>query len=290
MVAIALVFLKKSNSFGTINVYLLRKVKNKFMNRIFLISILLLSLKSVSQNTAFQAGENLTFTAAYNMSGLMTDLAEIKMQTSAVKTSKTTLWRLKCTATTYSKWDNFFKIRDIYESYVSPKTLTPYLYQRDIDEGGHYKFVKYTFSHKTNTVKSLRRQKSKNFKSGFWDRNNTVKISAGTNDIVTTIYKIRTLDIHKAPKGSSDTFTILFDNEETKLTLTLLGKETIKTAIGTKECYKIGIRINNSDVLKGNSNILWLTADANKIPVLAKFNVAVGAGELKIKSASGLKN
>ena len=46
-----------------------------------------------------------------------------------------------------------------------------------------------------------------------------------------------------------------------------------------------------SDVLKGsNSNFLWLTADENKIPVFAKFKVAVGNGELKIKSATGLKN
>jgi hypothetical protein len=33
-----------------------------------------------------------------------------------------------------------------------------------------------------------------------------------------------------------------------------------------------------------------LTADENKIPVLARFKIAVGSGELKIKSAAGLKN
>ena len=183
---------------------------------------------------AFQAGENLIFTASYNMSGLMTDLAQVTMQTSEIKTSKSTLLKLKCTAKTYSKWDNFFKIRDLYESYVSAKTLTPFLYQRDIDEGGHYKFVKYNFNHKTNTVKSLRRQKSKNFESGFWDRNATVKINPGTKDLVTTIYHIRNLDIHKASIGDSDTFTVLFDNKETKITMTLLEIETISTKLGSK--------------------------------------------------------
>jgi hypothetical protein len=208
-----------------------------------------------------------------------------------VNTSKATLLRLKCTATTYSKWDNFFKIRDIYESYVNPKSLAPYLYQRDIDEGGHYKFVKYNFDYKTNTVKSLRRQKSDNFKSGFWDRNDIIKFNSGTKDLVSTIYHIRTLDIYKASVGSIDSFTILFDNTETEITLTYLGKETINTNIGNKECYKLAINVRNSDVLKGsNANILWLTADDNKIPVFAKFKVAVGNGELKIKSVSGLKN
>ncbi len=263
----------------------------EFMKKIITLLLLTLSATTFAQNNAFQAGEKLSFTAAYNMSGLLTDLAEVRMETSEVKTSKATLLRLKCTATTYSKWDNFFKIRDIYESYVNPKTLTPYLYQRDIDEGGHYKFVKYTFNHKTNTVKSLRRQKSKNFASGFWDRNEEVKINSGTKDLVTTIYHIRNLDIHKAPIGATDSFTVLFDNEETKISFTLLGKETISTNIGNKECYKLAIRIHGSDVLKGNNaNLLWLTADENKIPVYAKFRVAVGSGELKIKSATGLKN
>ena len=261
------------------------------MKRFFLLLLLTISISAFAQNNAFQAGEKLSFTASYNMSGLLTDLAEVRMETSEVKTSKATLLRLKCTATTYSKWDNFFKIRDIYESYVNPKTLTPYLYQRDISEGGHYKFVKYTFNHRTNTVKSLRRQKSKNFESGFWDRNNEVKINSGTKDLVTTIYHIRNLDINKAPVGATDSFTVLFDNKETKISFTLLGKENINTNIGSKECYKLAISINGSDVLKGkNANILWLTADENKIPVFAKFRVNVGSGELKIKSATGLKN
>ena len=73
---------------------------------------LIISSLCYSQNNAVSSNEKLTFTAAYNMSGLMTDLAEVTMETSPVKTSKATLLKLKCTATTYSKWDNFFKIVD----------------------------------------------------------------------------------------------------------------------------------------------------------------------------------
>ncbi|MEJ6792939.1 MAG: DUF3108 domain-containing protein [Lacinutrix sp.] len=260
------------------------------MKHLFLLLTLCFSLLINAQNNAFKAGESLTFTAGYKMSGLMTDFAQVTMETSEIKTSSSTLLRLKCKATTYSKWDNFFKIRDLYESYVNPNTLTPYLYKRDIDEGGHYKFVKYNFNHKTKTVKSLIRKKSKNFESGFWDRNATVKISYNTKDIVTTIYHLRSLDIKKAKIGDSDTFTVLFDAKETKFRFTYIAKETIKTAIGTKECYKLRINLTNSDALKGNDNFLWLTADENRVPVYAKFKVAVGSGELRIKSATGLKN
>lgn len=256
-----------------------------------LLTLLALTFSFGQDNKAFQAGEKLTFTAAYNMSGILTDLAEVKMETSEMKTSSSTLLHLKCTATTYTNFDSFFKIRDLYESYVNPRTITPYLYNREINEGGYYKYVKYKYNHKTNLVESLIRKKTKNNASGFWDQNENVKINSGTRDIVATIYKIRTLDIKKAPVGASDTFTVLFDNKQTKFSFKLLAKETINTAIGKKECYKLAISVAGSDVLKGNnSNLLWLTADENKVPVYAKFKIAVGSGELKIKSATGLKN
>ena len=238
-----------------------------------------------SQNDAVGYNETLVYTASYNMSGILNDIAEIKMETSPVKTSKATLLQLKCTAVTYSKWDNFFKIRDLYESYVSPKSLLPYLYKRDISEGGLYKYMKYTFSHKTQTVKSQMKKKN------GYEENTNVSIGSNTKDIVSTLYSIRLIDYSTMSIGTVKTFTIIFDNKEMKGQFKYLGKETISTALGKKSCYKLALGSRSTDTLKGtNSNFLWLTADANKIIVYGKFNIPVGTGELRIKSASGLKN
>lgn len=259
------------------------------MFKYFFILSLFVASVGYSQNTAVSMNESLKFTAAYNMSGIMTDLAEVTMETSLVKTSKVTLLRLKTTATTYSKWDNFFKIRDLYESYVSPKTLTPYLHKRDINEGGYYKAMQYKFKNKTNTVESIKKKRRGD--GTIWEEKKSINIGSSTNDIVTTIYKMRNLNLEQATTGKSFPLTVIFDNKEFKISVVYLGTETINTAIGKKTCYKLGISVNNSSVLKGsNDNLLWLTADANKVPVYAKFKIAVGNGELKIKSATGLKN
>ncbi|MDG1729761.1 MAG: DUF3108 domain-containing protein [Algibacter sp.] len=251
------------------------------MIRISFLLLFLISISLNAQNNAVGAGEKLTYTASYNMSGILTDLAEVTMETSAVKTSKATLLRLKCKATTYSKWDSFFKIRDLYESYVNPNTLKPYLYNRDINEGGYYKNVKYTFSHKTKTVKTVQKKKS------GWEQKKTVSIGSDTKDIISTLYTIRTFDFNNLSSGTNKIFTILFDREEVKARVTYLGKETISTALGRKACYKIALGSASSNTVSGT---LWLTADENKIPVYGKFKIPVGTGELKIKSASGLKN
>ncbi|WP_418511536.1 DUF3108 domain-containing protein [Corallibacter sp.] len=264
-------------------------LNEKNMRLITTLMLLFVTVFTQAQNSAVGNSEKLTYTASYNMSGILTDLAEVTMQTSEVKTSSATLLRLKCTATTYSKWDSFFKIRDLYESYVSPKTLTPYLYKRDINEGGYYKFMQYKYSHKTGTVKSLKRKKRKDGK--FWEENKTIKVGSTTRDLVSTLYKLRTLDFSSYATGTTKSFTVIFDNEENTVNFRYLGTETINTSIGEKNCYKLAISLSNNDVLKGsNDNLIWLTADSNKIPVYAKFKIPVGNGELKIKSATGLKN
>lgn len=255
------------------------------MMRIKFLVLFLFTLTLTAQNNAIAAGEKLTYTASYNMSGILTDLAQVTMETSAVKTSKATLLRLKCSAATYSKWDNFFKIRDLYESYVNPKTLRPYLYNRNINEGSYFKKMKYSFSHKNKTVKSIQTKKNN------YVENTNVNIGTGTKDIVSTLYTLRIFDYATMSKGENKTFTIIFDRKEVKGQITYLGKETIPTALGKKACYKLAIGSNQPDVLQGkNSNFLWLTADENKIPVYGKFKIPVGNGELKIKSATGLKN
>ncbi|GGH43314.1 hypothetical protein IA57_11040 [Mangrovimonas yunxiaonensis] len=256
---------------------------------IALFALMLCLLSAKAQNTAVGPSEKLVYTATYNMSGILNELAQVTMETSAVKTSKATLLRLKCTAATYSKWDSFFKIRDLYESYVSPVSLKPFLYKREINEGGYYKYMKYTFKHSSGQVKSQKKKKRSN--GTIWEENKNVSISSNTNDLVTTLYKLRNVDFSNLTKGQSKTFKVIFDNETHTVNFKYLGTETIPSALGTKTCYKLAITISNNNVLKGShENLLWLTADANKIPLYAKFKIAVGNGELKIKSASGLKH
>lgn len=259
------------------------------MKKVLTLFVLLLCLTANSQNTAIGDSEKLVYSATYNMSGILNELAQVTMETSTVKTSKTTLLRLKCTAATYSKWDSFFKIRDLYESYVSPISLTPYLHIREINEGGYYKYMKYTFKHSSGYVKSLKKKKRRD--GTIWEENKKVFTSNGTNDLVTTLYKLRTIDFSNLSIGQSKSFKVIFDNEEHIVHFKYLGTENINSAIGSKTCYKLAISISNNNVLKGsNDNLLWLSADENKIPIYAKFKIAVGNGELKIKSASGLKN
>ncbi|MEL4309057.1 DUF3108 domain-containing protein [Joostella sp. CR20] len=235
------------------------------------------------QNTTIKPDEKLTYVASYNMGGLLTNIAQVTMETETVTTSKSTLLHLRCKAVTYSKWDSFFRIRDVYESYVNPSTLKPLLYKRDIDEGGYIKQIKYTFNYAKGTAKSvLNKRKIK-------DQTTTLKIGANTSDVVSTIYQLRNFNFSSMQTGEVKNFTILFDNKETTVSVKLLGTEDITTdVLGKKKCYKLSIAAKTNALRGKDENLIWLTADAKKIPTQMKFNIPVGTGQLKLTSASGI--
>ncbi len=236
---------------------------------------------TIAKSQTIKAGEKLVFAGSYNMSGLMTQLAQVTMSTENVTTAKNTYLHLSCELSTYTKWDSFFKIRDIYESYVNPTTLKPSLYKRSIDEGGYTKKEKYVI--KNNVVNSTSKKRKKP------ETQKTFSIGNSTQDVISLFYKVRTMDLSKFKEGQTVSLMIVFDEKQIPVTLKYMGKETVNAGnLGKKECYKLSIGAK-TDALKGkDKNLIWLTADAKKVPALLKFSIPVGTGQLALTSASGI--
>ena len=245
------------------------------MKKLLLILILVSQWLASAQKSSIPVGEQFTYTASYNMAGLMTQLAQVTLSTEVVSTSTKNLLHLSCEAATYSKWDSFFKIRDSYESYVDPVSLKPSLYKRDIFEGGFTKKEKYKFHKTGKSIESTVQKKKKP------ETKSTVAIKPVTQDIVSLIYKLRTVNFAQQSKGQITRFSVIFDEEELGVAVKYLGTERINAGIlGEKMCYKLSIGAQTS-VLRGtDKNLIWLTADAKKIPCLIRFSIPVGTGQL----------
>lgn len=244
---------------------------------ILILVILFISGVSYAQNIN---NEKLVFVGSYNMSGLMTQFAQITIQSQPVKTSKNTYLHCSVAATTFSKWDSFFKIRDLYESYIDPVTYKPSLYKRNILEGSYRKTEKYVFSNGKVASTSSTMGKAE-VKSSF-------TIGASSNDIVTTVFRLRKMDFSKFRPNQMVSFNIVFDNKEYPASVKYLGKETLKNLgnLGTKECYKLSVGANTSALRGKDRNLLWITADAKRIPVFIQFSIPVGTGQVKLTSAT----
>ena len=89
--------------------------------------------------------------------------------------------------------------------------------------------------------------------------------------------------------GQMKTFVVVFDEKEMTASAKLMGKETINAGnLGKKECFKISIGAKTQALKGTDKNIIWLTADAKKVPALIKFSIPVGTGQLTLTNATGL--
>jgi len=248
------------------------------MKKLLLILILLSAWFATAQKSSIPGGEQLVYAASYNMAGLMTQLAQVTLSTEMGSTATKKLRHLSFEAATYSKWDSFFKIRDSYETYVDPVSLKPSLFKRDIFEGGYTKKEKYLYQKDGKSIASVVSIKRKpEVKSVF-------SIKPGTQDIVSLIYKLRTVDFAHQNKQQITRFTAVFDEKEVGVSVKYLGTERINAGVlGEKLCYKISIGAQTNALRGTDKNIIWLTADARKIPCLIRFSIPVGTGQLLLK-------
>jgi len=184
-----------------------------------------------------KSNEKLVYAASYNMSGLMTQLAQVTMNVETVKTTKKTFLHLSLEAETFSKWDAFFKIRDRYESYVDPVTLKSNMYKRSIYEGGYTKTEKYIFSPDGRTINSTSKKRNKP------ETKKNVSIGSSTQDIISMIYKLRTFNFSKFKPGQTISFMVVFDEKEYPVYVKYMGLEAVSAGnIGKKECLKFQLR------------------------------------------------
>ncbi len=227
-------------------------------------------------------GETLVFAASYEISGLMTNIAQVTMRTENISTSKNTFLHLIVEAETYAKWDSFFKVRDLYESYVNPTNLKPSMYKRNVLEGKYTKTEKYIFNPDEKTVNSTSRRKTRPEVKKTFTKN------VQSIDVVTLIYKIRSVDFSKLKPGQTISYSIVFDEKEYPVSIKLMGKEFVSAGnLGKKECYKLSIGAK-TNILKGNDkNLIWLSTD-KKIPCQVKFSIPVGLGQLTLSKANGI--
>jgi len=261
------------------------------MKRSILTIVIILSLSTFCEaqkviNTSFKSGESLKYVASYYMSSLWADLAEINMEVSDMKTSTQDLYRLKCTASTYQSWDSYFKIRDLYESYVDKIDVKPYLFKRSVEEGTYKKNAKYVYKWKSGIVSAtIQRMADPEYKMD-------IDIAADTYDIVSVLYLIRTMDFSKKKTGEITKIKVMFDEKEEIVTIKYAGIETINIAkYGRKECHKLSISLKDDTVLKGkDSNNVWFTTDKNMVPVLIKAEIPVGSVQIRLVEMAGLKN
>ncbi|WP_202913615.1 DUF3108 domain-containing protein [Pararcticibacter amylolyticus] len=225
------------------------------------------------KETAFKPGEELKYRLRY---GFITAAeATLNVLDSDVKFDNKPVFHLVAQGKTAASFNLFYKVRNRYDSYIDRKDLTPYLYTENIREANYRRTDKVRFYQDQNKVVGN--------KGTFKGRDKTF-------DLVSAFFFARSLDLSGVRPGTLFTIPYFLDDEVADMKITYVGKETIKTPIGTFNCLKFNPSIKPGRIFRKDSKLyLWITDDGNRIPVKAQVEILVGSVTLEVTSAKGLK-
>ena len=114
---------------------------------------------------------------------------------------------------------------------------------------------------------------------------------AYVQDLVSAVFYARTLDLDKAFVGQTFPLDVYIDQEIYNLKFKYLGTETIKTDLGKVKCHMLRPQLVVDRVFRDEEGMtVWVSADANKIPIRVKTDIYVGSLKIDITSHSGLNN
>ena len=247
---------------------------------VIVIALFLITVGFTSQREdAFEPGEWFKFRVHYGIVNAGYATLEVKED---VRNNKKVFHVIgKGYSTGLSRF--FFKVEDLYESYFDKATGSPYQFVRKIDEGGYTKNQEGFFNQEADKI-LVKDYKGKTEK--------TISIPNNTQDIVSTFYYLRNYpNVDNMKVGESIAIDMFFDDETTKFKLKFLGREDINTKFGTISTMIFRPLVQSGRIFKEEESLtVWISDDANKIPIRIKASLVVGSIKADLDGFKGLKH
>ncbi len=227
------------------------------------------------RNTTFNAGESMTFKVYYNMGRVWVGAGEAVFTTKLEKMNGKDVYHVTGDGKTYSSYDWFFKVRDRYETYIDTASLLPLKFVRNVDEGGFRIYNNVVFNRGQNTAVST---------------NGVFKVPDCVQDVLSAIYYARNIDFNKYQPGDKIPFNMFLDDEVYQLYVRYLGKERIKTKYGEFNAIKFKPLLIKGTIFEGGEKMeVWVSDDANRIPVRVNSPIQVGSIKVDLIGYSNLR-
>jgi len=214
-------------------------------------------------NTAFQVNERITYKVYYTLAGVYIYAGEAVFSSILEQLNGKTVYHVTGAGNSNGFVDNFFKVRDKYETYIDTGTMQPLKFIRNVDEGGYKKYENVSFNKISNTAVTT---------------NGVFKVPACVQDVISAIYYARNIDFRKMKPNDTIPFSMFLDNQVYGLYIRYLGKETIKTKYGKFRTIKFKPLLIKGTIFEGGEKMtVWVSDDPNHIPVRVESPISVGS-------------
>ena len=250
------------------------------MKKLYLIFIISSQLLVAQETSSFQGGEWLKFRLSYS-GWLKAGNATLEVFDDVY--NNIPVYKVVAKGWTTGPLNWVFKVEDHYESHFDKQTGLPYKFVRNTYEGGYTKNRTIDFDRVQNKayINDVKEQSTSSF-----------NIENDIQDLVSAYYFLRNnYEIELLKKGDIVKLNIFFDSETFPFKLKYLGQESIKTSFGKIKCIKFRPYVMAGRVFKEEESLtLWVTADANKVPIKISATLDVGSLRADLVALKGLRH
>lgn len=236
----------------------------------------LTAISGQEKKPAFKSGEWLRYKMSYS-GFLRAGTAILEVEEKVYRGKK--VYHSKGTGWTSGMIKWFFEVEDYYESYFEKDVIKPFVFKRKIYEGG---FVKHTITSFNNELKNA-------YVQDFTLQKDTLVGFNNVQDMLSSFYYLRSLDVSKIKPGEEIKLDMFFDDETFPFKLKFLGRQSIRTHFGKIETLVFRPYVISGRVFKEQESVtLWISDDSNKIPVKLKADLRVGSLTAELEEFRGL--
>ncbi|TXF75063.1 DUF3108 domain-containing protein [Chryseobacterium sp.] len=177
----------------------------------------------------------------------------------------------------------FFKVEDVYESFINYQTGLPSYYVRNVKEGGYSQHFQTVFNHSNQTLILTDKKTPAN-------GSKVIKSVKGIQDMLSAFYYLRSLPQSQLKVGSIINMNIWIDDELFPFQLKVTGTELLKTKFGMINTLKIIPSVKSGRVFKDDESVtMWVSNDINHVPLSIKADLLVGSLKADLDSYKNVK-
>ncbi len=236
------------------------------------------------KNESFSKGEQLDYRVSFL--GITVGKAITKVDAKSYNINSRPCFKIDAFGeTTGISW--FYKVADNWGAYIDTSALITHVSYRKIRENEYRKDEQVNFDHTQRKA----RVKILNKETGVYESVNEYDISENATDLVGGFIQMRFFDFKKIKLGDTVSISGFFEDTSYKLKIMYKGKETVSTRMGKIPCHIMVPIMPDNKLFNGENSItVWISDDANKIPVKIQAKMFVGHTGLELISFRGLRN
>ena len=244
-----------------------------------------------AREAAFKNGEKITFLLGWKFKGIMNaNAGEITFSTSLTTIDGKQSYKIKAHGKTLPAIALFFKMDDVYETWLDMQTLRPLRFRSELKENKYRYKADYRYDWDSMMVHTNYHNLRK--KPGSAD----MPLTEQSADAVAFFFNLRSQDVGSFTPGEYHKFDFVMDKKIIGIRFKLLGRETKKISrVGTFRTLKLSCELTSTDdpdgqtFEDGTEFYIWLTDDRNHVPLSIETPTKIGSVVATIQKYSGLK-